>query len=1313
VYGKAVSINTLDGQSVLTTSPVTSITATSAASGGNITSDGGAAITARGIVWSTSQNPTLPTDEEDVKVLKNGTADKIPSRKPKSKEEDAIDDKNHDKGYTVDGEGTGEFTSQLADLTPSSTYYVRAYATNDAGIQYGDEQTFTTNDGLPEVTTAEITNINATSATSGGNITDDGDFAITARGVCYSTTHNPTTADNTTSDGTGSGSFTSELTGLDLGTAYYVRAYAINEAGTAYGVEKEFTTSDGSIQISTTDITNITATAATSGGHITDDGGSAITARGVCYSTLPNPTVTDNTTTDGTGTGSFASELSELELNTTYYVRAYATNEAGTQYGDEQTFTTNDGLPEVNTADIINITATSATSGGNITDDGGFAITARGVCYSTSPNPTTADNPTTDGTGSGTFASQLTGLNLATTYYVRAYATNEAGTAYGVQKEFTTSDGSIQITTAEITDITATAATSGGHITDDGGSAITARGVCYSTLPNPTVTDNTTTDGTGTGSFASELSELELNTTYYVRAYATNEAGTAYGDEKEFTTEDGLPEVATAEITNITATAATSGGNITNDGGFAITARGVCYSTSPDPTTSDNTTSNGTGTGSFTSDLTGLDLGTTYYVRAYATNEAGTAYGVEKEFTTSDGSIQITTAEITSITTTSATSGGHIIDDGGFAITARGICYSTSSNPTTSDNTTSDGIGTGSFTSELTGLDLGTTYYIRAYATNEVGTQYGDEHIFTTNDGSPGVTTANITGITATSATSGGHIAYDGGFAISARGVCYSTSPNPTTSDNTTSDGTGSGSFTSQLTGLNLATTYYVRAYAVNEMGTAYGVVKVFTTRDGNLQITTTEITNITATAATSGGHIVDDGGFAITARGVCYSTSPNPTTSDNTTSDGTGTGSFTSELKGLELSTTYYVRAYACNDAGTQYGDEQIFTTNDGLPEVNTADITNITATAATSGGNITDDGCFAITARGVCYSTSPNPTTADNPTTDGTGSGSFTSDLTGLSLATTYYVRAYAINDAGIQYGDQQVFTTKDGLPEVATANTTGVTATSATSGGHITDDGGFAITARGVCYSTSPDPITSDNTTSDGTGTGSFTSELTGLNLGTTYYVRAYATNEVGTAYGEEIDYTTPDEGEVINPITGQIWMDRNLGATRVANSSTDYQAYGDLYQWGRGTDGHEKRDSPTTLNQSSSDSPGHGNFIKSNADWRSPRNDNLWQGVSGTNNPCPVGFRLPTEAEWIAEMASWNSEDAEGAFASPLKLPMAGFRDYTDGSLTYMGSTGEYWSSTVDGSSSRYLYIAGYSDMFSYYRASGYSVRCIRD
>lgn len=190
------------------------------------------------------------------------------------------------------------------------------------------------------------------------------------------------------------------------------------------------------------------------------------------------------------------------------------------------------------------------------------------------------------------------------------------------------------------------------------------------------------------------------------------------------------------------------------------------------------------------------------------------------------------------------------------------------------------------------------------------------------------------------------------------------------------------------------------------------------------------------------------------------------------------------------------------------------------------------------------------------------------------------------------------------------------------------------------------------------------------------------------------------------------------DVTNPITGRVWMDRNLGATQFAANSTDTLAYGDLYQWGRLKDGHESRNSAALLSVLSKDnSPLNGDFITNTVspyDWRSPQNDNLWQGLNGENNICPPGYRLPTEAEWQAEIATWSSNNAAGAFASVLKLPLAGARSHSSGSLLDVGNGGNYWSSTVSGSSARVLYFdSSGAFMNTNRRALGLSVRLIKD
>ena len=346
--------------------------------------------------------------------------------------------------------------------------------------------------------------------------------------------------------------------------------------------------------------------------------------------------------------------------------------------------------------------------------------------------------------GESAFHVNINNLSTETKYYYcfECYSSHSS-TRSEVHSFVTLKAEKPVVETGAVENITLTFATCGGNVVSDCGADVTERGVCWSTSPNPTINDNITTNGNGTGTFTSNLINLTANTTYYVRAYANNSAGTGYGNEISFTTLKDIvkPTVKTNEVSSVVQDAAICGGVVIDDGGAEVTARGVCWSTSQNPTINGSHTDDGTGEGDFTSTITGLTAGTTYYVRAYATNVMGTAYGEQRSFTTEEEEAELTpptviTSEVIDITETTAVSGGNVTDDGGATVTARGICWSISQNPTLDDNDgmTTDGNGTGTFTSDLVNLTANTTYYVRAYATNEKGTSYGDEMSFTTEE---------------------------------------------------------------------------------------------------------------------------------------------------------------------------------------------------------------------------------------------------------------------------------------------------------------------------------------------------------------------------------------------------------------------------------------------------------------------------------------------------------------------------------------------------------------------------------------------------
>jgi hypothetical protein len=710
-YYSDQTIHILKAAPTVTTTEASSITATTATSGGNATSDGGATVTSRGVCFGTAANPAV-----------GGT----------------------DATCTINGAGTGNFTSILAGLAPSTTYYIRAYAANSAGTGYGSNFPFTTAalPKPPSVTTTAASAITATTATSGGNATSDGGATVTTKGVCFcsGTTAEPAVGGvgvTCTVNGAGVSTFTSSLAGLIANTTYRIRAYATNSAGTGYGSVLSFTTKSFPI-VSTTAASAITADTAVSGGDVTSDEGSTVTAKGVCFGTAENPAVggTDVICTiNGAEAGTFTSSLAGLIANTTYQIRAYATNSAGTGYGSVLSFTTK-SFPIVSTTVASAINATTAASGGDVSSDGGLPVTARGVCISKSENPAVGGADVTctiNGSGTGGFISNLTGLSAGMTYHIRAYAINDAGERYGDNLTFTTI-APPKISTTAASNITGSTAVCGGLVDSDGGAAVTARGVCVGITKEPAIGGvgvSCTNDGKGTGIFFSSLISLISNTSYHIRAYATNRAGTEYGSDLIFTTKASVPIVNTSAASAITADSAASGGWIDSDGGSMVTERGVCIS--PGNNTAATCRSDVTGADMFFINLSGLTANTTYQIYAYASNSEGTGYGQNLVFTTKASVPIVSTISAFAITADSAASGGTVDYNGGAAITARGVCISTTANPTvTWASCTYSGTGNGMFTSNLSGLAADTTYHIRAYASNSEGTGYGSDSDFKT-----------------------------------------------------------------------------------------------------------------------------------------------------------------------------------------------------------------------------------------------------------------------------------------------------------------------------------------------------------------------------------------------------------------------------------------------------------------------------------------------------------------------------------------------------------------------------------------------------
>lgn len=336
-----------------------------------------------------------------------------------------------------------QFSISIENLTYETKYYYYYEFKIGSGFGKSISKDFNTKSCLPTVSTDSITNITPTSAICGGHCTDVCDSEITQRGVCWSTTENPSADQNKniTKDGSGNGKYTSNIIGLTQGTTYYVKAYATNKKGeTGYGMQQIVVPRLTIPTVTTDSITNITHNSATCGGNVTNEGASPVKSKGVCWCTSGDPKIYDNTTNDGTDLGKFISKITNLSCTTKYYIRAYATNNEGTGYGNLIEFTTLSTIPSVSTLKVQDITGSTAICTGEVTYEGATSVIERGVCWSENPTPTIFHYLKKEIAGGiGKFTIEITGLSSEKKYYARAYAKNSSGTPYyGDPLEFTT-----------------------------------------------------------------------------------------------------------------------------------------------------------------------------------------------------------------------------------------------------------------------------------------------------------------------------------------------------------------------------------------------------------------------------------------------------------------------------------------------------------------------------------------------------------------------------------------------------------------------------------------------------------------------------------------------------------------------------------------------------------------------------------------------------------------------------------------------------------------------------------------------------------
>lgn len=580
------------------------------------------------------------------------------------------------------------------------------------------------------IETLEATDIRANSVVLNGNITRDMEPSITEYGFVYDKNAAPTIT-----NGAGKAIVTGSpvigtpynklVTNLEKETMYYARAYVSNGVDTVYGSQISFLTVEGLPIVKTLGSKNVTSSSAIIQCEATDDAGATITARGVCYSLTPLPTVESVHTSDGSGIGKWESSLSDLTSNATYYIRAYATNTFGTGYGEQITISTTEGLAVVHTGPVTAVTANSASCTGEVVSDGDRQVTERGICWRKSAYPTESDAHATNGIGTGTFKCSMTGLDAGTEYHVRAYAVNSAGTVYGEDVTFKTSSLAPTVTTQTASSVTSSSALISGTITSTGGASITEAGFRYKAEGDYSYSEVTTP--VSQNSFSYQLNNLDPDTKYYVQAYAVNSSGTGEGAIVTFTTLSGKPQVTTVSSSQVGSVKAIVTGKILSDGGFPITECGICYSsTNKKPTTSDNVVKNVTvQSGQYNCELTNLNPSTTYYACAYAKNTNDITYGSPINFKTSNGMPTITIARQPTYSGNNATLYGKITSNGGVDIKEYGVVLGKTNQTPSIDNYDAIISDTGNpisneITFDIINIPTGTMIYYRFFVINEL-----------------------------------------------------------------------------------------------------------------------------------------------------------------------------------------------------------------------------------------------------------------------------------------------------------------------------------------------------------------------------------------------------------------------------------------------------------------------------------------------------------------------------------------------------------------------------------------------------------------
>ena len=825
----------------------------------------------------------------------------------------------------------------------------------------------------PTLTTNSVTGLSRFGATFQGTVTkhpdSTGDLAI---GFLYSTSTSLSNAQEVNATPVDGNNYTAAVVGLTPGEKYYYCIFARSGKSVVKGKTSSFNTEDAiPPSLSIAEATEVTESGATLTATILDNGGYEPTVRGFAYAmyveNAGDPTLDDNTKL--VIGDKFEITLSDLAANTTYIVRPYATNDAGTGYGESVKFTTSQQkIPMVianGSGSLANkpveVVAYEAVCMGAVTEDHGFTVTEYGFCYSTESRQPTIESSQHIKAQDGAkgFSATLKGLTASTKYYMRAYAKSEKGVGYSATVEFTTDkEQVVSLTQATVTDRTSSSVTITAQMAYESFSTIKEKGICYGQTANPSVDGTKISDSNTEHKVTATITDLKEGDTYHARAYAITRDGTFYSGDIAFTTETTYaPSVSKPSVYDKTETGAKVRASIRTNGGLEVTAKGICYSsTNAKPTLEDLVAISTEADNSILVSLSDLQGGVTYYVRSYATNAKGTGYSeeVEQFTTTKHTEPTLNGLNVMNIKDDNAEASASIANIGGEGetIEERGFVVSTSGDPTIDGYNTTKFVSSSTedaFSTKLTGLRYNTLYYIRAYAVNKVGTGYSKTLSFET--GSSERATLGELKCTKTEAHSlsfSFEVTSTGGAELTSQGFMWRKSGE---SEYTNVSGKLTGNtVTGTITGLTENTGYYVYGYVENKNGETSTGYNTFNTAklppgegdnptpgddDGTKKPTVgyTNVSEIYATTAWLSANIESDGKLTITEKGFLWMVDDG---TELTTGNGTkiivtsGSTSMRHKLTGLTGKTRYRVRAYAINAKGISYGGYSTFTTDD-----------------------------------------------------------------------------------------------------------------------------------------------------------------------------------------------------------------------------------------------------------------------------------------------------------------------------------------------------------------------------------------------